>query len=184
MANIPCMIAPNVAANAALRKSINKTFYGTEKVLDDGTTQVRSFHFTKEDIGKYLVLRWRYEEHGWSIDRLSINDHVLNNYDDEIYGVYKIGYHDWCATTENISYKIHLEPIGKFIMWCPNRSWYTHDMEDHINMTYNLFGEYPIFDNIDEATEFAMKKNFELYPDNHSWFKKMFDKICNFLKIK
>ena len=50
--------------------------------------------------------------------------------------------------------------------WCPDRSWYTSDIESYINHTYNLFEENPLFDNIDDAIRFAIKKNNELYQLN------------------
>jgi hypothetical protein len=72
-----------------------------------------------------------------------------------------------------------LTPIGNWGAWCPDRSWYSSDMESIINKQYNLFEENPIFDNVDDAMNFAFEKNFELYPDKRSDMKKLFDKIFN-----
>ena len=39
------------------------TYRGTIKRNPDGTEEIRYCKFEPSDIGKYLVLRWRYEEH-------------------------------------------------------------------------------------------------------------------------
>ena len=44
---------------------------------------------------------------------------------------------------------------------------------------YNLYEENPIFDNEDDANEFALKKNNELYPDKRNSFEKLIDTISN-----
>lgn len=160
----------------ATTTGIQKTFRGSEKDLGNGQIHIKQFKFTSDDIGKFIVMQLNYEEHGFFIDRLSINSHVLKHRDSKLYGVYEICY---CTESKDVSYKICLKPVGKFAYWCPNRSWYTHDIERHINMTYNLFEENPLFDNEDDAIKFAMKKNFELYPDNRSWWTKITDKIFN-----
>lgn len=163
----------------------SSSIYKTTQDLSNMPTKNDNFKFTKEDIDKYLVLKWRYEEPGWSNDRLSINNYALKKYDDDFYGVYKIKYYNnWCEKNKDISYKIRLEPIGKFIMWCPNRSWYTSDIESHMNEFYNLYDKRPVFDTVAEAIEYAMERNFELYPDKRSWFRKTFDNICEFFKIR
>ena len=156
---------------------IHKTFRGSEKDLGNGQIHIKEFKFTSDDIGKFIVIQWSYTENGFAIDRLSINNHTLKNRDSKLYGVYEICYPSGCTKSKDVSYKIHLKPVGKFAYWCPNRSWYTHDMERHINMTYNLFEENPLFDNENDAIKFAIKKNFELYPDNRSWWKKIIAKI-------
>jgi hypothetical protein len=112
---------------------------------------------------------------------LSINGHKLYpNEDLDFYGVYKIEWHsDWQKEENNMGYKVKLTPVGNYMACCPNRSWYTSDMERHINNTYNLFEENPVFDTFEEAHKFAYNKNFKLYPNNRSELKKLFDKIFN-----
>lgn len=155
-------------------ENYQKTWGGTIKITEDGTKICKYFKFTPSDIGKYLVLRWRYEEHmfwgGPFGTQLAVNGHILSTYnDDEIYGVYLIDWHsDWCKIENNISYKVKLTPVGNWGAWCPNRSWYTTDMEQHINHDYNLYEENPIFDNENDANEFAIKKNEELYSNKIS----------------
>ena len=162
-----------------------KTYRGTIKKNPDGTEEIRYCKFEPSDIGKYLVLRCRYEQHmfwtGLFGTQLAVNGHKLSTHNrDEIYGVYLIDWHsDWCKNENNISYKVKLTPVGNWGAWCPNRSWYTSDMESVINKQYNLFEENPIFDNIDDAMKFAFERNFELYPDMRSGMKKLFDKIFN-----
>jgi len=163
MANVSYMMA---ATNVALDNAVRKTFHGSEKDLENDHIHIKEFKFTSDDIGKFVVIEWNYEENGFAIDRLSINNHILDNRDSKLYGVYEICYHSWCAETKDVSYKIYLKPIGKFAYWCPDRSWYTYDIEQHINNTYNIFEENPVFDNVNDAIRFALKKNFELYPDN------------------
>ena len=63
----------------------------------------------------------------------------------------------------NVSFKVKLTPISAWGAWCPNRSWYTSDIEKSINYNYNLWEEIPIFDNVENALEFAIIKNYELY---------------------
>jgi len=163
----------------------SSSIYKTTQDLSDMSTKIDNFKFTNKDIGKYLVLKWRYEEHGWSIDTLSINSHALNKYVDYFYGVYKIKYHnDWCEKSKDVTYKIHLEPIGKFKMWCPDHHWYTQDIESHISSISNSYDRRPVFDTVTEAIEYAIDKNFKLYPDKRSWFRKIFDNICEFFKTK
>lgn len=161
---------------------IEKTFRGTVMTLEDGSQIERSFHFEPSDIGRFIVIRWRYQQNMfWGSlfgTQLAVNGYHLNERKDELYGVYKIEWHsDWCKYENNVSYKIKLTPVGNWGAWCPNRSWYTHDMESSINNMYNLFEEVPVFDTEDEATEFAINKNYELYPDGRSEMKKLFDKI-------
>ena len=40
-----------------------KTWSGTIKTEEDGTQICRRFKFTPEDVGKFIVMKWRYEEH-------------------------------------------------------------------------------------------------------------------------
>lgn len=143
---------------------------GTIKHFEDGSQEIRSFKFEPNDVGKFIVIKWKYEEHMFSGGylfgkRLQIGDHILNPLSkDELFGVYEIGWHaDWCKNENNINYKVKLTPVNDFDMWCPNRSWYSSDMADHINNTYNLFEETPLFDNYQDAYEFSFKKNTELY---------------------
>ena len=146
-----------------------KTFNGTIKRIEGGKEMIRSFKFEPEDVGKYLVFRFPYEEHLFWGDlfgtQLVINGHNLSNHNrDEIYGVYLIDWHsDWCKNENNISFKVKLTPVGVWGAWCPNRSWYTSDVEKSINYNYNLWEEIPIFDNVEDALEFAIKKKYELY---------------------
>lgn len=162
-----------------------KTYRGTVKKNPDGTEEIRYCKFTSSDIGKYLVLRWRYEEHLFWGDmfgtQLEVNGHKLSPRNgDEIYGVYLIDWHsELCKNENNVLYKVKLTPVGNWDAWCPNRSWYTSDIESVINKQYNLFEENPIFDNVDDAMNFALEKNFELYSDMRSGMKKLFDKIFN-----
>ena len=143
---------------------------GTIKHFEDGSQEIRSFKFEPNDVGKFIVIKWKYEEHMFSGGylfgkRLQIGDHILNPLSkDELFGVYEIGWHaDWCKNENNMNYKVKLTPVNDFDMWCPNRSWYSSDMADHINNTYNLFEETPLFDNYQDAYEFSFKKNAELY---------------------
>lgn len=170
--------------NTTVNSAIRKTFRGTERDLEDGRVERREFKFESSDLGKYIVVKMRYEQHAdWSAGlffgtQLSINSNKLNTHDDQIYGVYRIdlypGYHDG---KDIFSYKVKLTPMGKFNAWCPDRSWYTSDMESIINKEYDLFTENPIFDTEAKAIAFALKKNFELYPDKRSAIKKLFDYI-------
>lgn len=126
--------------------------------------------FTAEDIGKFIVISRPYEQkmmYGGGLfgTQLKINDHDLNR-NDMLFGVYEIRYHAWCEESKNVSYKIYLKPIDEFMPWCPDRSWYTSDIESCINHTYNLFEENPLFDNTDDAIRFAIKKNNGLYKLN------------------
>lgn len=143
---------------------------GTIKHFEDGSQEIRSFKFEPNDVGKFIVIKWKYEEHMFSGGylfgkRLQIGDHILNPLSkDELFGVYEIGWHaDWCKNENNMNYKVKLTPVNDFDMWCPNRSWYSSDMADHINNTYNLFEETPLFNNYQDAYEFSFKKNTELY---------------------
>ena len=145
--------------------NIKKTFTGTIKELPDGSEQVRYCKFEPSDIGKFIVLKFRYEEHMFCGSvfgtRLLVNGHEP----DMLYAVYEIGWHNDLQKHENnVDYKIKLIPVGNWEAWCPNRSWYTSDIESIVNSTYDLFEENPIFDNIDDATKFALDKNFEMYP--------------------
>ena len=72
---------------------------------------------------------------------------------------------------ENESNFIGLSPFDYFLS--------KDDMEQHINHDYNLYEENPIFDNEDDANEFALKKNNELYPDKRNSFEKLIDTISN-----
>ena len=61
---------------------------------------IRRFIFEPSDINKYIVLKFRYEEHiSWNPgqfgSRLVINKHILNiRNTDYLYGVYKIDWYD------------------------------------------------------------------------------------------
>lgn len=162
-----------------------KTWSGTIKTEEDGTQICRRFKFTPEDVGKFIVMKWRYEEHifwgGPFGTRLIINHNQLNTRNNDLlYGVYQIDWHnDYWKDHGLINYKVKLIPVGDWGAWCPNRSWYTTDMEQHINNDYNLYEENPIFDNEDDANEFALKKNNELYPDKRNSFEKLIDTISN-----
>ena len=158
-----------------------KTWSGTIKTEEDGTQICRRFKFTPEDVGKFIVMKWRYEEHifwgGPFGTRLIINHNQLNTRNNDLlYGVYQIDWHnDYWKDHKLINYKVKLVPVGDWGAWCPNRSWYTTDMEQHINNDYNLYEENPIFDNEDDANEFALKKNNELYPDKRNSFEKLIE---------
>ena len=162
-----------------------KSHRGTIKHFEDGSEEIRSFMFEPKDVGKFIVIKWKYEEHmfcgGIFGTRLKIGNHILNPLSkDELYGVYEIGWcSEWCKNENNMSYKVKLTPVSDFAAWCPNRSWYSSDMASHINHIYNLFEENPLFDKLEDAIEFSMKKNDELYPDTRSEFKKFIDKIFN-----
>ena len=149
--------------------TFEKTYNGTVRKIDDETEEIRFIKFEPEDVGKFIVIKWKYEENMFYGNimgtRLHISNHDLNPLsDDELYGVYKIEWHsDWLKNENNMRYKVKLTPVGGFRAWCPDRSWYTSDIESHINKTYNLFEEIPIFDEFQKAVEFAIKKNKELY---------------------
>lgn len=145
-----------------------KTFGGTIKRTKDGKEMIRSFKFEPEDVGKYLVFCFPYEEHlgygGILGTRLKINDYFIKTNKDNIYGIYRIDWAaDWCKIENNMDYKVKLTPIGVWKAWCPNRSWYTSEIEMEINYNYNLWEEIPVFDTVKDALEFAMKRNYELY---------------------
>ena len=129
------------------------------------------FEFDSTDIGKFIVLKFRYEPSIWRPE-LTIN----YNKPDDIYGVYRIDWHsDYCKSNNDVSYKIHLTPIDFWEYWCPNRSWYTSDIESVINRNYKSFEEKFVFDNFEEANKYAIHKNVEMYPDTRSWFTKIKD---------
>ena len=128
----------------------------------------RYFKFLPEDVDKFIVIKLRYEEHMFIHTQLVINGHKLSPNDNlYFYGVYKIEwYSEWLKKDNNMGYKIQLTPVGDYVAWCPDRSWYTSDMESHINNNYNLFEETPLFNTFEEAHNFACDKNFELYPES------------------
>lgn len=147
---------------------------------------IRRFIFEPSDINKYIVLKFRYEEHilcntGPLGSRLVINKHTLNiRNTDYLYGVYKIDwYDDYTKSHNDVSYKIKLTPVSFWDSWCPNRPWYTSDIEQIINSDYNLFEEIPVFDTYKEAEAFALKKNNEIYP----YVPTIWEKIKSFFKI-
>ena len=150
-------------------------------VNNNGQLMERYFMFTPEDIGKFIVLKFRYQENMfWGNilgTRLKINDHVLSERnDDYLYAVYEIQWHNEYLKSQNdTSYKIHLKPLGDWGAWCPDRSWYSSDIEYIISDTYNLLKETPVFDTMEEAHEFAIKKNEEIYPKKST----IIDKIKN-----
>lgn len=145
-----------------------KTFSGTIKRTEDGKEMIRSFKFESEDVGKYLVICFPYEEHlgygGIFGTCLKINDYFLKENKDNLYGIYRIDWPaDWCKIENHIDYKVKLTPVGVWEAWCPNRPWYTSHIEMEINYNYNLWEEIPVFDTVKDALEFAMKKNYEIY---------------------
>ena len=123
-----------------MKNNIEKTACGTNKDIVNGFEQLKYFKFTIEDIGKFIVISNTYEQKmmcgGLFGTQLKINGHELNG-NDLLFGVYNICYHPWCKESKNVSYKIYLKPIDEFMPWCQDRSWYTSDMEFHINNTYN-----------------------------------------------
>jgi len=139
----------------------------------------RYFKFESEDIGKFIVLKFRYQDNMfWGNifgTRLQINNHVLSERsDDYLYAVYEIQWHDdYCKSQNYTGYKIHLKPVGNWGAWCPDRSWYSTDIEHIISDTYNLLKETPVFDTMEEAHEFAIKKNEELYPKKSTIINKI-----------
>lgn len=148
--------------------TIEKTYNGTIRTNDDGSQTQRYFKFLPEDVDKFIVIKLRYEEHMFIHTQLVINGHKLSPNDNlYFYGVYKIEwYSEWLKKDNNMGYKIKLTPVGNYMAWCPDRSWYTSDMESHINNNYNLFEETPLFNTFEEAHNFACDKNFELYPES------------------
>ena len=144
-----------------------KTYRGTIKQYVDGSQQIRSFKFEPSDVGKFIVVKFRYQQNMFNGalfgTQLKVKKHYLST-SEFLYGVYEIGWHSELTKHENnMSYKVKLTPVGNWAAWCPDRSWYTSDIEPLINYTYNLFEDTPIFDNAEQATEFAINKNYELY---------------------
>ena len=135
---------------------------------NNGSQTQRYFKFLPEDVDKFIVIKLRYEEHMFIHTQLVINGHKLSPNDNlYFYGVYKIEwYSEWLKKDNNMGYKIKLTPVGNYMAWCLDRSWYTSDMESHINNNYNLFEETPLFNTFEEAHNFACDKNFELYPES------------------
>lgn len=135
---------------------------------NNGSQTQRYFKFLPEDVDKFIVIKLRYEEHMFIHTQLVINGHKLSPNDNlYFYGVYKIEwYSEWLKKDNNMGYKIKLTPVGNYMAWCPDRSWYTSDMESNINNNYNLFEETPLFNTFEEAHNFACDKNFELYPES------------------
>ena len=146
---------------------LEKTCNCTTNANNDSQIQ-RYFKFLPEDVDKFIVIKLRYEEHMFIHTQLVINGHKLSPNDNlYFYGVYKIEwYSEWLKKDNNMGYKIKLTPVGNYKAWCPDRSWYTSDMESHINNNYNLFEETPLFNTFEEAHNFACDKNFELYPES------------------
>ena len=148
-------------------------------VTNNGQLMERCFKFESEDIGKFIVLKFRYQENMfWGNifgTRLQINNHVLSERNnDYLYAVYEIQWHDDYYKSQNdTSYKIHLKPVGNWGAWCLDRSWYSTDIEHIISDTYNLLEETPVFDTTEEAHEFAIKKNEELYPKKSTIIDKL-----------
>ena len=147
--------------------TIEKTCNCAENA-NNGSQIQRYFKFLPEDVDKFIVIKLWYEEHMFIHTQLVINGHKLSpNEDLDFYGVYKIEWHsEWLKKDNNMGYKIKLTPVGNYMAWCPDRSWYTSDMESHINNNYNLFEETPLFNTFEEAHNFACDKNFELYPES------------------
>lgn len=146
---------------------LEKTCNCAENVNNGSQTQ-RYFKFLPEDVDKFIVIKRRYEEHMFIHTQLVVNGHKLSPNDNlYLYGVYKIEwYSEWLKKDNNMGYKIQLTPVGNYMAWCPDRSWYTSDMESYINNNYNLFEETPLFNTFEEAHNFACDKNFELYPES------------------
>lgn len=146
---------------------LEKTCNCAENANNDSQIQ-RYFKFLPEDVDKFIVIKLKYEEHMFIHTQLVINSHKLSPNDNlYFYGVYKIEwYSEWLKKDNNMGYKIKLTPVGNYMAWCPDRSWYTSDMESHINNNYNLFEETPLFNTFEEAHNFACDKNFELYPES------------------
>lgn len=152
--------------------NIEKSYFGTIKKLSDSTEQVKYCKFEPNDIGKFLVMKFRYEEHMFWGSLFGTKLQVNGKNPDMLYAVYEIGWHNDLQKHENnVDYKIKLTPVGNWGAWCPDRSWYTSDIESMVNSTYNLFEENPIFDNVEDANEFALKKDFELYPEERPLYK-------------
>lgn len=146
---------------------LEKTCNCAENVNNGSQTQ-RYFKFLPEDVDKFIVIKRRYEQHMFIHTQLVVNGHKLSLDDNSyLYGVYKIEwYSEWLKKDNNMGYKIQLTPAGNYMAWCPDRSWYTSDMESYINNNYNLFEETPLFNTFEEAHNFACDKNFELYPES------------------
>ena len=146
---------------------LEKTCNCAENVNNGSQTQ-KYFKFLPEDVDKFIVIKRRYEEHMFTSTQLVINGHKFSPNDNlYFYGVYKIEwYSEWLKKDNNMGYKIQLTPVGNYMDWCPDRSWYTSDMESYINNNYNLFEETPLFNTFEEAHNFACNKNFELYPES------------------
>lgn len=154
-------------------------------INSNGQLIERYFKFTPDDIGKFIVLKFRYQENMfWGAllgTQLQINAHILSEHNgDSLYGVYEIQWHnDYCKSQNDTRYKIHLKPVGDWGAWCPNRSWYSTDIESIISNDYNLLVETPLFDTMEEAHDFAIKKNSELYPKKVTKFEKLKKFILN-----
>ena len=146
---------------------LEKTCNCAENVNNGSQTQ-RYFKFLPEDVDKFIVIKRRYEEHMFIHTQLVVNGHKFSPNDNSyFYGVYKIEwYSEWLKKDNNMGYKIQLTPAGNYMAWCPDRSWYTSDIESYINNNYNLFEETPLFNTFEEAHNFACDKNFELYPES------------------
>lgn len=146
---------------------LEKTCNCAENV-NNGSQPQRYFKFLPEDVDKFIVIKLRYEQHMFTSTQLVINGHKFSPNDNlYFYGVYKIEwYSEWLKKDNNMGYKIQLTPVGNYMDWCPDRSWYTSDIESYINNNYNLFEETPLFNTFEEAHNFACNKNFELYPES------------------
>jgi len=159
-------------------KKVQQFYTGCEKELPNELVEVRQFKFEPEDIEKYLVMKFRYQQNMFWGSVFGTKLQVNGKDPETLFGVYKIEWHsDWCKHENNVKYKIKLTPVGNWGAWCPNRSWYTSDIESMINHTYNLFEEIPLFDNKEDANEFALTKNFEMYPKEkklYRFFKTIF----------
>lgn len=153
--------------------------------ISNSKNVMRRFKFEPTDINKYIVLKFRYEQHMFTNNSmfgstLVINKHELSTRNtDYLYGVYKIEWHsEYFKMHNDMSYKVQLTPIGFCEDYCPNRSWYTSDVEQIINEDYDLFNEVPLFDTYKDAENFAVKKNDELYP----YIPTKFEKFKSYIK--
>lgn len=153
--------------------------------ISNSKNVMRRFKFELTDINKYIVLKFRYEQHMFTNNSmfgstLVINKHELSSRNtDYLYGVYKIEWHsEYFKMHNDMSYKVQLTPVGFWKDYCPNRSWYTSDVEQIINEDYDLLNEIPIFDIYKDAENFAVKKNDELYP----YIPTKFEKFKSYIK--
>lgn len=63
---------------------------------------------------------------------------------------------------KNNEYKSYLHPVGKFEPFFTDRPWYNCDIESRL-----YFGEAEYFENLEDAMNWADKKNKELIKNNN-----------------